>query len=70
VKPTTYEITVRGRLGDRLLAAFDGVTAVSSAEGTVLRGEIADQAALYGVLERIESLGLELLDVRRVAAAS
>jgi hypothetical protein len=31
----------------------------------VLRGEIADQAALYGVLDRIECLGLELLDVRR-----
>jgi hypothetical protein len=30
----------------------------------VLSGQIDDQAALYGVLERIESLGLELLDVR------
>jgi hypothetical protein len=31
----------------------------------VLRGPLPDQAALYGVLERIESLGLVLLDVRR-----
>jgi hypothetical protein len=67
VNATRYEITVRGRLGDALLAAFDGVTATSSADGTVLCGDIADQAALYGVLERIESLGLELLAVRRVA---
>jgi hypothetical protein len=67
VKPTTYEITVRGRLGATLLAAFDGVTATSSADGTVLRGVIADQAALYGVLGQIEALGLELLDVRRAA---
>ena len=66
MNPTRYEITIRGRLGDTLLAAFDGVTATSSADGTVLSGDIADQAALYGVLERIDSLGLELLAVRRV----
>ena len=32
--------------------------------GLVLRGEL-DQAALYGVLARMESLGLELVDFRR-----
>jgi hypothetical protein len=69
MKTTRYEITVRGRLSDTLLAAFDGLTAEPSAAGTVLRGEIVDQSALYGVLERIESLGLELLDVRRTAPA-
>ena len=62
--PTYYEITVRGRLGDRLVDAFDGMTATPAAAATVLGGELADQAALYGVLERIESLGLELLDIR------
>ena len=66
MNPTRYEITVRGRLGEALLAAFDGVIATSSADGTVLSGDIADQAALYGLLERIESLGLELLAVRRL----
>jgi hypothetical protein len=66
MKPTQYEITVRGRLSETLLAAFDGLAATPAAAETVLRGEIADQAALYGVLDRIESLGLELLDVRRV----
>ena len=30
--------------------------------------EIVDQSALFGLLERIESLGLELLDVRRTAS--
>jgi len=65
MKPTQYEITVRGRLSETLLAAFDGLAATPAAAETVLRGEIADQAALYGVLDRIESLGLELLDVRR-----
>ena len=70
MKSTTYQITVRGRLSDTLIAAFDGLTATSSASDTVLSGEIDDQAALYGVLERIESLGLELLDVSRSTAQS
>ena len=65
MKPTQYEITVRGRLSETLLVAFDGLAATPAAAETVLRGEIADQAALYGVLDRIESLGLELIDVRR-----
>jgi hypothetical protein len=65
MRPTQYEITIRGRMSDALVAAFDGMTATPSAAGTVLRGEIADQAALYGVLGRLESLGLELLDFRR-----
>jgi hypothetical protein len=67
MQTTHYEITVRGRLSARLLTAFDGLTATSSSTETVLRGEIVDQAALYGVLERIESLGLELLGVHRGA---
>jgi hypothetical protein len=59
-----YEITVRGRLSVTLAAAFDGLSATAAPAGTVLCGEL-DQAALYGVLDRIDSLGLELLDVRR-----
>ena len=45
-----------------LLDAFAGLSAAPAGPNTVIRGHI-DQAALYGVLERIESLGLELLDV-------
>jgi hypothetical protein len=63
MSPTHYEITVRGRLGETLIAAFDGLTARPAPAQTILSGELADQAALYGVLERIESLGLELVDV-------
>ena len=65
MKPTHYEITVRGHLSETLAAAFAGLEAMPSSGLTVLHGEIADQAALFGVLERIESLGLELVDVRR-----
>ena len=33
---------------------------------TVLHGDIADQAALHGVIDRIQALGLELIEVRRL----
>jgi hypothetical protein len=59
-----YEITVRGRLTAALCDAFDGLAATPLAADTVLRGDIPDQAALFGVLERVEALGLELLEVR------
>jgi hypothetical protein len=62
-----YEITIRGRLGETLLEAFEGLTAAPAGADTVLVGEHVDQSALFGVLERIESLGLELLDVRRIS---
>jgi hypothetical protein len=64
--PTTqYEVIVRGCLGPALVNAFAGLTPVTTAASTSLRGEL-DQAALHGVLERVEALGLELLDVRRI----
>ena len=69
MKTTRYEITVRGRLSDTLVDALGDLTASFSPARTVLRGEIADQAALSGVLERIDSLGLDLLDIRATATS-
>ena len=70
MQPTHYEITVRGRLSATLAAAFDGFGAQRLATQTVLYGEVPDQAALFGLLERVQALGLELLEVRRVAVAA
>jgi transposase-like protein len=64
-KPTRYEIRVRGVLSETLLQAFPGLDAKVQESETVLSGTLRDQAALYGVLAQIESLGLELLEVRR-----
>ena len=64
MQTTLYEITVRGRLSAALMNAFDGLTARPAVAATVIRGEV-DQSALFGLLERIDALGLELLAVRR-----
>ena len=65
-----YEIRVEGRLGPEWSAWFDGLTITNPPGGvTVLRGVVADQAALHGILIKIRNLGLPLLSVRRVEAA-
>ena len=63
--PNVYEIRVRGRLGATVLGAFPTLDGQGRGPDTVLRGPIPDPAALHGVLAQIESLGLELLEVRR-----
>ena len=60
-----YQIRVRGLLGRTMRAAFPALRARAHGQDTVLTGTLADQAALYGVLARIDALGLELLEVRR-----
>jgi hypothetical protein len=65
----SYEIRIKGRLSDSLLAAFEGLTATVETGETVLHGRVRDQAALYGLLDRVQSLGLELVEVRRLPEA-
>lgn len=60
-----YEIRVGGRLGDMIRSAFPQLRARAQDGDTILSGVFADQAALYGVLTQIETLGLELIEVRR-----
>ena len=67
VQPARYEVRVRGHLVDRLRAAFEEFEVAEVPVETVLSGVLADQAALHGLLERIQSLGLELVEVRRLA---
>ncbi len=65
-----YEVRVRGRLSRALASEFEQLALATSVEPveTVLSGPVEDQAALHGLLRRIESLGLELLEVRRFPA--
>ena len=66
--PHNYEIRVRGRLGGTFRTAFPGLRARTHGSDTVLSGPLADRAALYGVLAMIETLGLELIELRQVTS--
>lgn len=61
------EIRVRGSLPAAAAARW-GMAAEPAAQHTVLRGPVADRSALHGVLERLRLGGLEVVDVRPVAA--
>ena len=60
-----YQVRVRGRLSTTLLGAFPELRAQVRGAETLLGGQMPDQAALFGVLDRVEALGLELLEVLR-----
>jgi len=70
VPDAQYEIRIRGRLSASLISSFDGLVATVEPIETVLSGPVVDQAALYGVLSRVQALGLELVEVRRVALSA
>jgi hypothetical protein len=61
-----YRIVVRGRLSDRFGSAFCGMVLEPQEGATALVGAISDQSHLFGVLERVRSLGLELIRVELV----
>ena len=65
-----YEIRIKGRLSDSLLAAFEGMTATVEPVETVLHGPVQDQSSLHGLLDRIQSLGLELVEIRRLPVSA
>jgi hypothetical protein len=62
-----YEIRVRGRVGDHLADALGLAAAVEPIE-TVLRGPVSGQADLHGILARLQDMGLELVEIRRLPA--
>jgi hypothetical protein len=63
--PARYRITVRGRLTKRLASAFEGLDLEPGTGQTALIGEIRDQSHLYGVLDLVRELGLDLVSVER-----
>ena len=59
-----YHIRIKGHLDTRWQEWFDGLTITLTDKGdTILSGAIVDQAALYGVLRKINKLGLTLISV-------
>jgi hypothetical protein len=63
----TYEITFAGQAGTVLRAEFDDCDVSVGPGTTTLHLELADQGALHGLIQRIASFSLELIDVSVVA---
>ncbi len=61
-----YEIQIEEQLDERWVQWFEGWEIARSETGaTILRGQVADQPALYGVLGQLRDLGLTLISVQR-----
>jgi hypothetical protein len=59
-----YRIAVGSELGERYATAFEGMRMESRDGQTILTEEAKDQPHLFGILERLNGLGLELLSVQ------
>ncbi|MGD9030967.1 MAG: hypothetical protein PVG25_14265 [Anaerolineae bacterium] len=61
------EIRIKGRIDEHWSDWFEGLTITYTDQGeTLLTGEVADQAALYGLLAKLRDLGLALVSVEHV----
>jgi hypothetical protein len=63
--PALYQIRINGHLGAMVLSAFPTMVSQREQAQTVLTG-LLDRSALYGVLAEIETLGLDLVEIRQV----
>jgi hypothetical protein len=69
MQPTMYRICIRGCVTERLGSAFEGMRLEAGATESGFTGEIRDQAELYGFIDRVRDLGLELVSVQPQLAA-
>jgi hypothetical protein len=66
--PIAYRLEVRGRLPIGVAEELPGFTVEMGPDRTRLSGPVADTSALYGLIARLETLGLTLLSVHADAA--
>jgi hypothetical protein len=66
-QPGYYEIRIKGHLDNRWADWFEGLTITLEDNGeTLLTGQVADQAALHGLLRKVRDLGMPLVSVNRI----
>jgi hypothetical protein len=65
-----YELRVRGPVPTDLLEEIGAEDMGEEPPLTILRTEPTDQPGLHGMLQRLRSLGLELLEVRTAMPAT
>lgn len=62
-----YVIRFKGHLGEHWLSLFEDLTMTHEEDGTTtLVGRMADQAALFGLLDKVRDLSLPLISVNQV----
>jgi hypothetical protein len=64
VPSSYYEIRVAGTLPPEALLDFERLTASVEPVETVVHGPLRDQAALNGLLARLETFGVKVLEIR------
>jgi hypothetical protein len=66
VTSSSYEIRITGILPPEALLDFEELVASVEPVETVVHGKLPDQAALHGLLARLELLGVQVMEVRRL----
>ena len=68
--PPIYEIRLKESLNGDSREWFEEMDLTNEADGssTLLTGPVIDQAALFGILNKITMLGLTLVSVNRVSS--
>ena len=69
--PAHYELRVGGHFDEKWSTWFDGMALRREADGTTtLRGLVADQAALHGLLAKVRDIGASLISVTNIGPIS
>jgi hypothetical protein len=67
---TQYRIRVRGHLPEGWIEMLERMELICEADGnTTLSGPIRDQAELYGIITKLQNLGLTLISINQNAPA-
>ena len=62
-----YELRIRGHLDRHWSTWFGGLALIRHDDGTTaLRGDVIDQAELYGLLAKVRELGITLISLTSV----
>lgn len=64
-----YEIRIAGTLPPEALIDFERLSATVEPVATVVHGRLPDQAALNGLMARLEMLGVQIHEIRRLHEA-
>jgi len=65
-QPTHYLIRIQGTIDPTWSDWFGGFTITPQNDETVLEGEVNHQAALHGILAKINELGLSIISIEKI----